>query len=147
MTAHQAVKELKHKLTNPIHCKNALLLANLLLQYLIARTKLRENTNGNLADVRLYSHIFVHTYVHNWSLKPFSQYYGLASHTTHVLCVNFICEWWDIQFNGYSERQIFLRNFFMAGLFTFRRNISYFVLMPDLGYEPSIYGDFGYIRW
>ena len=33
------------------------------------------------------------TYIHNWSLKPFSQDYDLASHTTHIVCVNFIHEW------------------------------------------------------
>ena len=42
-------------------------------------------------------------------LQPFSQDYGLASHTTHVVCVNFT-----------RENDIFLRNFFTAGLFTLR---------------------------
>ena len=32
------------------------------------------------------------TYIHNWPLQPFSQDYGLVSHTTHVVCVNFIHE-------------------------------------------------------
>ena len=33
---------------------------------------------------------FICTYIHNWPLQPFSQDYGLASHTTYVVCVNFI---------------------------------------------------------
>ena len=32
---------------------------------------------------------------------------GLVSHTTYVLCINFIHEWRDIQFKDDSERQIF----------------------------------------
>ena len=34
----------------------------------------------------------IRTYIHNWPLQPFSQDYGLASYTAHVVC---------------SERQIF----------------------------------------
>ena len=51
------------------------------------------------------------TYIHNWPLQPFSQDYGLASHTTHVVCINFIHEWRDLQFNVDSERQIFKKLF------------------------------------
>ena len=47
------------------------------------------------------------TYIHNWSLQPFSQDYVLAAHTAHVVCFNFIREWRDLQFNIYSELQIF----------------------------------------
>ena len=32
-------------------------------------------------------------YMHNWPLQPFTQDWGLASHTTHVVCVNFKPEW------------------------------------------------------
>ena len=46
-------------------------------------------------------------YIYNCPLQPFSQDYGRASHTTHVVCVNFIREWRDLQFNVDSERQIF----------------------------------------
>ena len=31
----------------------------------------------------------IHTYIHNWSLQPFSQDYDLVSHATYVVCVNF----------------------------------------------------------
>ena len=37
----------------------------------------------------------IHTYIHNWPLQPFSQNYGLASHTIHVGCVHFIRKWQD----------------------------------------------------
>ena len=45
------------------------------------------------------------SYLLNGPLQPY--YYLLASHTTHIVCVNFIREWWDLQFNLDSERQIF----------------------------------------
>ena len=103
----------------------------------------------------------IFTYIHNWPLQPFSQDYGLASHTTHVFCFNFICERRDLSLT-LAPNDRFLRNFFMTGLFTLRvfarnllsgnrrRNIvfSWFLLMPDLGYEPwpkhylLEYGDF-----
>ena len=84
-------------------------------------------------------------------IQPFSQDYSLASHTTYVLCVNFIRMWWDLEFNVDSERQIF-EKLFQGFLFSeFLKEIcweeigeeifffSYFVLMPDLGYEPELY--------
>ena len=52
-----------------------------------------------------------YAYIHNWPLQPFSQDYGLASHITHVVCVNFIREWRDLQFNVDSEQQIFEKLF------------------------------------
>ena len=50
-------------------------------------------------------HINIHN-IHNWPLQPLIQDYGLASHITHAVCVNFIRERQDLQFNVYSERQI-----------------------------------------
>ena len=38
----------------------------------------------------------------------------LVSHTTYVVCVNFIHKWRDLQFNSRLETTDFLRNFFMA---------------------------------
>ena len=35
-------------------------------------------------------------YIHNWPLQSFSPDYGLASHTTHVVCVTFVREWRDL---------------------------------------------------
>ena len=89
--------------------------------------------------------------IHNWPLQPFSQDYSLASHTTHVVCVNFIREWRDIQFNVDSERQIFEKlfhgNFIYSQSFcqksavrkSPKKYFSYFIfLMTDLGYEPRL---------
>ena len=35
---------------------------------------------------------YMHLYLHNWSLQPFSQDYHLSSYTTYAVCVNFIHE-------------------------------------------------------
>ena len=50
------------------------------------------------------------TYIHNWSLQPFSQDYDLYS-ITHLVCVNFIHVWWDLQFKVKTEHQIFEKLF------------------------------------
>ena len=47
--------------------------------------------------------IYIHTYIHNWPLQPFSQDFGLVPHATHFVCVNFIREWQHLQFNVDSE--------------------------------------------
>ena len=39
--------------------------------------------------------------------RTLSRNYDLASHTTHVVCVNFTRVCWDLQFNIDFERQIF----------------------------------------
>ena len=57
------------------------------------------------------NYTYTHIHIHNWPLQSFSQDYGLASHTTHVVCVNFIRERRDLEFNGDSERQIFEKLF------------------------------------
>ena len=57
----------------------------------------------------------LHTYIHNWPLQPFSQDYQLVSHTTDVVCVNFIHMWRDLQFKVDSKRQI-LRKLFHGRL-------------------------------
>ena len=58
-------------------------------------------------------------YIHNWPLQSFSQVNDLVSHTTYVVCVNFIHKWRDLQFKVDSERQIFWetlpwRQFFLS---------------------------------
>ena len=65
--------------------------------------------------------LYKFTYIHNWPLQPFSRDYGLAYHTTHVVCVNFIREWREVTYSlTSSPNDRFLRNFFMTGLFTLR---------------------------
>ena len=90
-------------------------------------------------------------YLHNKPLQPFGYDYGLASHTTHVECANFIRDCWDLQFNVNSERQIFEQIFHYRPIYsqnlcrksaekksTKKCFFSYFVLMADLGYEPGL---------
>ena len=43
--------------------------------------------------------------------NPSVRIIDLVSHTTYVVCVNFIHKWRELQFTVDSERQIFLRNF------------------------------------
>ena len=38
-------------------------------------------------------HTYIHIYIYNWSLQPFSQVYDLASYTTFDMCAKFIQEW------------------------------------------------------
>ena len=85
--------------------------------------------------------------MHIWSLQPFSQDYGLASQTTHVVCVNLISEWQHLQFKVVSD---FLRNFCKAGLFTLRifaknllrgnrrRNILFFSYFIKVTYTTEV---------
>ena len=47
----------------------------------------------------MISKVRLHTYIHNWPLQPFSQDYGLGSHIAYGVCVNFMREWRDLQFN------------------------------------------------
>ena len=87
--------------------------------------------------------------IHNGPLQPFSQDFGLASHTTHVLCVNIIHKWRDLAFNVESERQKH-KKLSMAILFTLnfcqksaerksQWNIFHIsFLMIDLGYESGL---------
>ena len=95
--------------------------------------------------------ILVTTYIHNWSLHLFSQDCKLASHTTYVVCINFIHKWRDLQFKVDSVDRFFEKPF-MAILFTLRvftrsllrgnrqRNIfCIFVFMTGLGLEPWLF--------
>ena len=99
-----------------------------------------------------FLHTYIHTYIHNWPLQPFSMDYGLASHTTHVVCFNFIRQWHDLQFKIDSERQISEKLF--HGRFIYSQSFcqksserkwpkeiffSYFMLMPDMRCEPWFY--------
>ena len=59
--------------------------------------------------------------MHNWSLQSFSQDYGMASHTTYLVFVNFIHKWRELQLKVDSERRIFsLERLLMAILFWFQ---------------------------
>ena len=67
----------------------------------------------------------------------------LVSHTTCVVCVNFIHKWRDLQFKVDSKRQIFWHffhgNFIYSQSFHRRNTFCIFVLMSGLGLEPWLY--------
>ena len=44
----------------------------------------------------------------------------MACHTTHVVCVNFIYEWRDVQVKADTERQIFWEPFHVFRVFARR---------------------------
>ena len=41
----------------------------------------------------------------------------LCSHTIHVVCVNFISEWWDLQYNVKTDFYIFFKKLFHVNFF------------------------------
>ena len=77
----------------------------------------------NLSDdlritLRIYN-VNIHTYIIGY-YNPSVRIIDLVSHTTYVVCVNFVHTWRDLQFKVDSERQIFFEKLFMAILFTLR---------------------------
>ena len=72
------------------------------------------------------------TYIHNWSLQPFSWDYEQASHSTYNVSVNFIHKRGVLQFKADHERVI-LQKLFMAILLT-----------PKLSYSTYLLGILGY---
>ena len=53
---------------------------------------------------------YIHTYIIG-HYNPSVRIIDLVSHTTYVVCVNFVHKWRHLQFKVDFERQIFLRNF------------------------------------
>ena len=60
--------------------------------------------NKTETDIKSNMGKYDHTYAHNWSLQPFSQDYNLATHIIYIMCVNFIHEWWHLQFKVDSKQ-------------------------------------------
>ena len=67
---------------------------------------------------------YIHTYIIT-ILQTFSQDYGLASHTTHVVFVDLYVSSGTYSLTS-TPNDRFLRNFFMAGLFTLRAEKIFF---------------------
>ena len=93
-----------------------------------------------------------HTFIHNWSLQPFSQdYWPSFSHHLCIACVNFIHKWRDLQFKADTEWQIFWETFDSNFIYSQnfcqksaerkspKKYFSYFILMSGLGLEPWIF--------
>ena len=60
----------------------------------------------NLGKISPSLYTSIHTYVIGHYI-PLSQHYDLASHTAHVVSINFLQKWRDLQSNVDSEWQIF----------------------------------------
>ena len=90
---------------------------------------LQHTARKMLLILTLHSWTFcIYKYMHNWPLQSFSQDYVLASHIILVMCINFMCWWWNLQFKVDSKDRL-LRNFFMEIFFyffirVFARNFS-----------------------
>ena len=70
-----------------------------------------------------------YTYIYTYMIGPYNpsvRIIDLVSHTTYVVCVNFIPKWREMQFKVDYERQIFFEKLFMAILFTLRE------LLPEI---------------
>ena len=111
-----------------------------------------------------------HTYIYIIGhYNPSVRIIDLVSHTTYVVCVNFIHKWRHLQFKVDSERQIwetFHGNFIYSQSFcqksaerkSLKKYFSYFVLMSRLGLDPGFssnkpthylldHGDFWKLLW
>ena len=101
----------------------------------------------------LYCSTMLIVHIIHWPLQSFSQNCGLASHTTYVVCFNFIREWRTYSLTSTLNVFIFCEKFF-HGRFVYSQSFcqtsaerkspkkyffSRFILMPDLGYEPGLY--------
>ena len=98
---------------------------------------------------QIISFILLHTYIIS-HYNPSVRIIDLVSHTTYVVCVNFIHKWRDLQFEVDSEWQIwetFHGNFIYSQSFcqksaerkSPKKYFSYFVLMSGLGLEPWLF--------
>ena len=97
----------------------------------------------------VYSHTYI-TYIIG-HYNPSVRIIDLVSHTTYVVCVNFIHKWRDLQFKVDSERQIFWESFHSNFIYSQsfcqksaerkspKKYFSYFVLMSSLGLEPWLF--------
>ena len=79
------------------------------------------------------------TYMRNCPLQPFIQDYGLASHTTHIVCVNFIREWRHLELNVDSEWQFFEKLFHVNFIYSefFARNLLRGIYLRNLFFYIS----------
>ena len=59
---------------------------------------------SNLSKMIIYTYVIGH-------YNPSFKIIDLVSHTTYIVCVNFIHKWRNLQFKVDSERQIFWETF------------------------------------
>ena len=70
----------------------------------------------SLSEAYTSEHTNIHTYIIGYC-NPSVKIIDLVSHTTYVVCVNFIYKRRDLQFKGPLRTTEFLRNFFMADFY------------------------------
>ena len=115
---------------------NPLFLENLTLWKVLRSVLSAQKTFRNT-----WNHLICKTHAGlcNWSLQPLSQDYDLATHTTYVVCINFIHEWQDLQFKVDFERQIFVQLFiwiYLTHIYLLRFIIGYWGRMTTLLLTP-----------
>ena len=66
--------------------------------------------NVHVSSHTLYIHTYIYTYI-TGHYNPSVRIIDLVSHTTYVVCANFIHKWQDLQFKVDFERQIFWETF------------------------------------
>ena len=76
----------------------------------VVRNLLRGSARRNFVHISYY----VHTYIHSWPLQSFSLDYNLVSHTTYVVCVNFVYEARNLHFEVDYKRQIFFEKSYLS---------------------------------
>ena len=69
------------------------------------------NRSSNYGSLTVWTFTHIHTYIIG-HYNPSVRIIDLVSHTTYVVCVNFIHKWRDLQFKVDSERQIFWETFY-----------------------------------
>ena len=104
-----------------------------------------------VANVPVYICRYIYNYIHNWFYNPSARIIDLVSHTTYIVCVNFIHKWRNLQFKVDSERQIFGETFHRIFIYSKsfwkksaerkspKKYFLHFVLMSGLGLEPWLY--------
>ena len=102
------------------------------------------NINDSLWLLEQQDWMYIHNIIGHYN--PSVNIIDLVSHTTYVMCVNFIHKWRYLQFKVDSERQIFWEtfhgNFFWqksADRISPKKYFSYFILMSGLGLEPWLF--------
>ena len=91
--------------------------------------------------------VFLNTYIHNWSLhNPSVRILDLVSHTTYVVCINFIHKWRDLQIKVNFERQIFWASFH-GNIYLLLRVFARNLLREEIAEEMLFVFCFWYLAW
>ena len=84
-----------------------------------------------MKPILILADMYIHTYIighHNPSVRIID----LVSHTTYVVCVNFIHKWRNLQFKVDSERQVFFWETFHGNFYLLSE------LLPEICWEEIV---------